>query len=374
MSTASTTHDRPCESTPVISFRTPALREAGHGRPLSLTGVAGYGIQLSDQLRTASPGAVAPRRRPGSIRRTTTHDCVRPDGLDGPVHVRASGRDLHTDAHETSVALRELRLDVTVDLLGGVLTGLIAQPAEPALSGLVGASATRGFRRTLDGLLPGEGATGSLRFQLLDDVPIALMLSGRVLRVAGISMRREGVGRNLPVDICAGWVEGGTLLAGYGDVGPPLTTGPAAGAVAPPDDLQGWHGHDPLPARATRRRRQLEVWVAHGTGWIESFFRDSVSDADGVETVVHEYTARSAVDLGTRRVVSCEAVNGHLPYPECPGARASAARLVGQPLAGLRSTVLEQLRGPATCTHLNDALRSMAAADELLRLAVDGAV
>ena len=49
-----------------------------------------------------------------------------------------------------------------------------------------------------------------------------------------------------------------------------------------------------------------------------------------------------------------------LPFGECPGAVAGALGLIGTPLADIRETVLERLRGPAGCTHLNDALRALA--------------
>jgi hypothetical protein len=48
-----------------------------------------------------------------------------------------------------------------------------------------------------------------------------------------------------------------------------------------------------------------------------------------------------------------------LPWFECPQAAASAARLTGRPLAGLRPAVRAEFLGPTTCTHLNDTLRAL---------------
>jgi hypothetical protein len=45
---------------------------------------------------------------------------------------------------------------------------------------------------------------------------------------------------------------------------------------------------------------------------------------------------------------------------ECPGAVASAGRLVGMRLAELRTWVRREMTGASTCTHLNDTLRSLA--------------
>ena len=90
-------------------------------------------------------------------------------------------------------------------------------------------------------------------------------------------------------------------------------------------------------------------------------------DESGLETVVHEYTVRGRVDTQTLRMVECDAIAGELPYLECPGAAASANRLVGTPSVGLRPMVLAELTGPSTCTHLNDALRSLEDVGALLR-------
>jgi hypothetical protein len=49
-----------------------------------------------------------------------------------------------------------------------------------------------------------------------------------------------------------------------------------------------------------------------------------------------------------------------LPGPDCPGAVASAQRVVGQPLASLRAFVRGEMQGDTICTHLNDQLRSLA--------------
>jgi Protein of unknown function (DUF2889) len=49
-----------------------------------------------------------------------------------------------------------------------------------------------------------------------------------------------------------------------------------------------------------------------------------------------------------------------LPYGECTAAAPNASWLNGTPLRGLRSEVLGRIRGTDCCTHLNDALRSLA--------------
>jgi hypothetical protein len=307
---------------------------------------------------SARQGISAPPRRPASVRRTTTHDCTRPVGLDGPVTIVARGRDLLTTADRQARVLSATRLDVRADFGSATVERIVADPPLAALDKLCGAHAFHGFRAEVEKTIPGERESGTLRYQLLDDLPIALMLSARVLRAAGLGLGMRSPTK-LPVDICAGWVADGTAMAGLTEQGPPLHRGPVASDIRAADDALAWHQFDPLPLQATRRHRRLDVWRTGDTATFDCFFRDSFAGADGVETVVHEYSVGGAVDIATSRFLSCEAAAGPLPYPECPNALASAGRISGASVSGLRLEVRDNFVGPSTCTHLNDTLRSL---------------
>jgi len=54
-----------------------------------------------------------------------------------------------------------------------------------------------------------------------------------------------------------------------------------------------------------------------------------------------------------------------LPYDECPLAIGNVAALAGLPLSELRGAVLDRLRGPLGCTHLNDMMRALADVPDL---------
>ena len=133
--------------------------------------------------------------------------------------------------------------------------------------------------RALDRALPNERARGTVRGQLLDDLPMAILLSGRVLRAAGVGLPRRDPKGALPVDICAGWVADGTLISGMTDFGPPLHVGPVADEIESARDRLGWHEHDALPPNSTRRRRRIDVWREGDVAAVECFFRDSHVDA-----------------------------------------------------------------------------------------------
>jgi hypothetical protein len=317
-------------------------------------------------VRHATRPCSAPPRRPGSVRRTTTHECTRPDGLDGPVRIVALGRDLLTTADREHRVLGATGVEVRADFTSACIDRIVADPPEHALAELAGTHAFHGFRAEVDRVLPGERESGSLRYQLLDDVPIALMLSARVPRAAGLGLPISSP-KQLPVDICAGWVAGGTLLVGLTEQGPPLHQGPVASDIAAADDALAWHEFAALPRQATRRHRRLDVWWQGEIAEFDCFFRDSFAGADGVETVVHEYGVNGAVDPATSEFLSCVAAAGPLPYPECPNAVGSAGRLAGMSVDGLRRTVRDGFVGPTTCTHLNDTLRSLEDLAALLR-------
>jgi hypothetical protein len=315
----------------------------------------------------AGPADRTPPRRPRSVRRTTTHDSLRGEGLDGPVTVIAQGRDLHTGPDGEPTVLASVRIDATASSPENVLAEITADPADDRLRALAGRKASSGFRRAVEEALPGERDSGTVFYQVLDDLPTALLVSGYAV-LAGMQLGGQPIAgglagrrRAIPlqqVDMCSGWVDGGVMVAGLSEGIPPYFEGPFAPEPATADPWS-WHSCPALPPNAMRRRRRLDVWAGDDVAWVETFFRDSYTRPDGVETVVHEYTVRGAVGLGDGTFRSCVAEYGALPWPECPGALASAGRLAGMPAAGLRQRVRGEFYGVGTCTHLNDTLRAL---------------
>lgn len=294
------------------------------------------------------------------MRRTTTHDSRRPDGLLGAVVVDARGRDLRTEPDGGATVLGTARVKATIAYVPSrEITAITVDPPVAGAERLVGVAASSGFRQVVDDALPGERATRSLRYQLLDDVPTVTLVSGYALQAGGERPPRAAVSLQ-HADLCAGWVTGGTILAGVeADGHPPVVTGPEAPPLDRPGDPLAWHDVDALASHAMRRWRRIDVWPAGGVVAVECFFRDSHVDAGGFETVVHEYTVHAEVDRTTMRFTRCDTTIGALPWIECPGAAVSSRRLVGSPTDGLRAWVRATFVGPPTCTHLNDTLRAL---------------
>ena len=250
-----------------------------------------------------------------------------------------------------------------VDFAGGrVVTAVGSDPEEPRLGALVGARAAGGFRALVAEAVPDHVEAASLLHLLLDDVPGAALVSGHALAAAG-----AGVSHRPAPDVCAGWRSGGTIMTEVTRTGvPPVVVGPPAPPLPVPSDPLAWHELADLPPHSMRRCRRLDLQRDGSDLLLESHFRDSHVDGDGLEEVVHEYRVSVWVDAETLRVLEVATSAHVLPFVECPLAAGSGQRLVGVPVGELRSFVQRELRGIGTCTHLNDQYRSLADLPALL--------
>jgi hypothetical protein len=323
----------------------------------------------------ATPTSGSPARRRCSVRRTTTVDSLRPNGLEGAIVQIGRGRDTYTGATGSAVVLADAEMVVRTEYTDGpVVQSVRLTPPAEGVDALVGRRASTGFRAVIDEAV--DVPRGSLTYLLLDEVPAAMLVSGYA--VAAAADRGKVEMRNLRMtsssqprlqfpDLCAGFRVGGTMEVNMDEHGrPPVLAGPAAPSVDTPDDEWGWHPIDALPPHSMRRRRRLDVFH-DGLVRVDVFFRDSHMDGDGIETAVHEYTVAVTVDPEELRVVTCEATAHVLPWRECPEAVASAGRLAGMPVAALRPEVRARFVGPSTCTHLNDVLRGLEDVEWLAR-------
>jgi len=317
------------------------------------------------------PVEPAPRRRPGSVRRTSTIDTFRPHGFDAEADVIGRARDLLTtvdgDARELGRAVLTARLQArSHDLLA-----IDTDPPAPALQELLGAIVGPGFRAKVDGVVPERRDHGDLLYLLLDDLPGATLVAGYAMLHAGMVPKPSDdeylIARS---DLCAGWAADGAMMTLIREHGrSPAPMGCDAPPVARADDPDAWHDLPDLAPNAMRRLRRLDVMPPASDdepASVDVFFRDSHVDAEGRETIVHEYSVTATVDLATRTVVAIEAHADVLPWQECPQAVDSASRLVGHTLAGLRPYVRGEFIGTTTCTHLNDVLRGLTDVDHML--------
>jgi hypothetical protein len=316
------------------------------------------------------PTSGTPGRAPGSVRRTVTTDMLRPDGVQGPLHLVGRACDLYTAADGTPQVLGDAAMTAVVDFIDGwLLRSLHTDPQRPQLAAVLGSGAGSGFRGRLLAADPRLPQESGLLHQLLDDVPMTTLVSGVALH-AELSRTGDGAPRKsgrgaFGRDMCAGFADGGTIMREVDTRGlPPMVTGPVAPPLTTEDPL-AWHDLPELPPNSLRRSRRTDV-LPGPRPRVEVLYRDSYVRQDGLETVVHEYTVEAVVDPDRGTFASCRALPRVLPWLECPSAAASAERLAGVRLDGLRRHVRAGFVGTSTCTHLNDTLRSLEDVPELL--------
>ena len=319
-------------------------------------------IPVPAHLKPRGSATSAPPRRPGSVRRTATLDFTWPDGLPGDTVLDARARDLRTSGDGTTTVLAEAELRMVTDP-GRIIREIGSSPELPELPSLIGESAMSGYRRRLAATGAGLALGGTPLYQLLDDIPGATLVSGaawqRWYDLDAYLEIKADVSQRVMTDVCTGYQRGSSALQPDGTLRWRQDRQPAVDIDAVDDDL-AWHPH-PRPEGVTMRRaRRIDVWADGPLLQVDASFQDSSTLPEGGRQSIHEYTLTAAADLETGTVRTIAPVARVLPYDECPLAVANVAALTGLPLTGLRGAVLDRLRGPLGCTHLNDMLRALA--------------
>lgn len=268
------------------------------------------------------------------------------------------GASVAADAAVTALLDRDRHLD-----------HLETTPADSRTGALTGLVVGRGFRAAVDAALPEPADVASPLYLLLDDLPVATLISGYGALYSGRIPKRATDTTSLVMsDICSGWRADGIMMVSLRDEGRiPVPVGPAPTELVPDDDPLAWHDIGELPVGAMRRRRLVEVTGGDPLA-VFAMFRDTYVTPDGPEMVLHEYTLTAELDQESLVLSRCQAVPRVLPWSECPEAAASATRLDGLSVDEIRERVAKEFRGTTTCTHLNDLLRSLADLGALARL------
>jgi hypothetical protein len=323
-------------------------------------------VDLSQGPQVLGPGESTPPRRPGSVRRTSTIDMTWPHGWGTPMRLVGRARDLRTPADGGAPVVLAEDVVLVAVAADRTITDIASEPARTSLVGLVGARGGARLRTALAEVVPDERVAGTPLFLLLDDLAGATLVGGFAYsqwpdewpeewkQTRGRATR----GRRME-GICTGFQPGSSALNVDGtsrwthDIRAVRTLGD-------PDDPIGWHHFEHITDVAMRRARRIDVWIDGDLVEIDAFFQDSATVPAGGRVAVHEYQLRATADRNANTLASVTAVPRVLPYAECPLAAPNVDRMVGTPLAELRAAVLEELKGVAGCTHLNDMLRALA--------------
>src|SRR6516225_3864465 len=186
----------------------------------------------------SEPAPVPPRRRPGSVRRTSSMLMSWPDGLGTDLHLDGRARDLQT---------------------------IEADPEPPGLHELVGCRAGGGLRGVIAEHLSEEIEGGTPLYLLLDDLAGATLIAGFTFfkwqdEYPEIKQRYQSAPPRINTNICSGFQEGSGALNPDGTLKGVSENTPPAPPLADPDDPVGWPELGDHPAIAMRRARRIDVW------------------------------------------------------------------------------------------------------------------
>jgi Protein of unknown function (DUF2889) len=309
-----------------------------------------------------SAGA-APVRRPDSIRRTSSIDTVWPEGRTGNLAMTGRARDVFTPSADGDI--RILAEDVFHARLqwDRTIVEIEASPSRPQISGLIGAKGGGYLRQALQQVVPEERKNATPLYLILDDISGASLVAGWAFSrwntdwVKAFTNSSAYKPRNME-GICSGFRPGSSALNPDGTSSRSQSYSDVLD-LRRPDDPEGWHVFTVQEDVGMRRARRIDVWmddVIH----VDSMFQDSATNPQGGRTAVHEYGLTATANPVSLKLLSVRADPRVLPYAECPAAALNVGRMLGTPLPKLREKVLEDLKGTAGCTHLNDALRALA--------------
>jgi hypothetical protein len=313
------------------------------------------------------PAAAPPPRQPGSVRRTSSILMTWPDGIFEGLQLAGRCRDLRTPLEGTPEVLRQDDMLARASL-DRTIQSVRSWPEEPRLEALRGAKAGGALRGALAEVVPDLRETGAPLYLLLDDLAGASLIAGFVWMMwrddlPDLQYLRGQIPMRTMEGICAGFAPGSPSLNPDGTMSGITHQVQEVPPLADATDPWSWHDLTPQvakPPMAMRRARRVDVWPADGQLQIDAMFRDSAWEPDGVEVAVHEYRLFASADPATLELTSITAEPRVLPFDSCPAAAGNVGRMAGVPLRDFRSHVLERLQRTDCCTHLNDALRSLA--------------
>jgi hypothetical protein len=310
------------------------------------------------------PAAAPPSRRAGSVRRTSSILMTWPDGIFNGLQLAGRCRDLLTPVAGAPSVLRQHDMLARAGM-DRTIQSVQSWPDVPRLHELEGARAGGALRGSLADVVPDLRDEGAPLYLLLDDLAGASLIAGFVwgLWREDLPELMDLKGR-IPVrsmqGICSGFQPGASSLNPDGTMSGVTHQIQVVPPLADPSDPWSWHELSTPPPMAMRRARRVDVWNEDGDVHIDAMFRDSAWEPDGVEIAVHEYHLVGTADPATLVLRSIMAEPRVLPFDECPMAARNVDRMTGVPLRDFRLEVLERIQGTDCCTHLNDALRSLA--------------
>lgn len=308
-----------------------------------------------------------PQRRPGSVRRTSSHQAIWSLENQRQFRIVGRARDLVTPQDGAPEVVGEDTVEAQIGLDGRIV-GLTGSVSPQKLEPFAGLRPGGEVRKRLASDMPEEEQAETRLFRLLDDLAGAVFMSVAAWYaweggLEGHAARTQVASRtHRPVEgVCLSYVPGSPAMTQDGQGIDEHADHPLGPPPLQTDDPFGFHALVETDLPNEWRLRRTDVWRENDEIVVDAWFQDSsgVPGDDSRRVIFHEYglVARfAAASLELRAITVTPHV---LPYVTCHAAPATAQALVGQNAEELRTQVLAQLRGTAGCTHLNDMLRAL---------------
>ncbi len=331
----------------------------------------------------SNPGGPIPKRKPNSVRRTSSLEIFWPDGREGLSHIIGRARDIFSDADSDFHVLDEAEIEANAHITRELVNARTT-PEDARLDALSGVRAGGQLRSALRSLFPDVADRDTAQYLLLDDLAGATLVSSwgwfaweGFSRELADRIHTHGIGGNQGDmrGVCIGFAQGTTSLNDLGHPHIEQQSSAIVPSLVNSEDPDGWHAFPEIKGPHSRRARWIDLSIDGDTLLVETGFQDSAARQDGLRQAIHEYRATARVDTADGQILSLSATPYVLPHQECPAAITNIQRLVGQNIASLRDIVPQMLAKEMGCTHLNDVLRALSATQSLssqLHLAIHG--
>lgn len=306
-----------------------------------------------------------PKRKPGSLRRTSSIQSHSYDSFLGPYTMWGFARDLYTGADLSAPSIvSQDNLKATISPKRQV-SAIEANRCNDALNELLSVPLGGKLRKAMAQMLSQEVEHSTLLHRLLDDTVGASIVTNAAFDAWELIPRDEQTkyAEENGIDntgLCITYKPGSKAMTSTGQ---PIVTNIERICEEVPlydGDPHAWHQFDKPEGPNQLRMRRLDLWQEQGLLHADVAFQDSAAFQDKEERLVfHEYRAEATIEPETYVLQSIKVQNGVLPFAECLQAPATAQSMVGQSIRDFRRDILAQLPGTAGCTHLNDVLRSL---------------
>lgn len=317
--------------------------------------------------RLNRPRRALPPRRPGSVRRTSSHQSIWSLDDESTVRIVGRARDLYTTSDGQPTLPGEDAIEAQV-APGGEIAALTGTAPSGQLARFVGKGVGGPARKTLANEMPEEEAAETRLFRLVDDLAGAFFMSvagwyaweGGIDQMAARSKTPPRATRRVE-GVCLSYVQGSLAMTDDGRSRDERADHPFSAPILPADDPFAFHPIVVTDAPNEWRLRQTDIWREGDEFVVDAWFQDSagVQNDANRRLIFHEYAIAARFEAATLDLTDIAVTPHVLPYVTCHAAPATAQVLVGRRARDLRRMVLAELRGTAGCTHLNDMLRAL---------------